>query len=90
MQCNKRRRIAYSITLGFDDTMQEPLQADAFAQAIVATVIHYCGLLFEQPSELRYARLIGHVDLKRRDRDAPPVKHGKIGGFRRLHGTRGR
>ena len=59
------------------------------AQAIVATVIHYCGLLFEQPSELRYARLIGHVDLKWRDRDAPPVKHGKIGGFRRLHGTPG-
>src|SRR5580692_10228285 len=50
---------------------------------------HYCGLLFEQPSELRHARLIGHVDLKRRDRDAPPVKHGKIGGFRRLHGTPG-
>jgi hypothetical protein len=54
-----------------------------------ATVIHYCGLLFEQPSEPRYARLIGHVDLKRRDRDAPPVKHGKIGGFQRLHGTPG-
>ena len=46
------------------------------AQAIVATVIHYCGLLFEQPSELRYARLIGHVDLKRRNRDAPLVKRG--------------
>jgi len=42
----------------------------------VATVIHYCGLLFEQPSEPRYARLIGHVDLKRRNRDAPLVKRG--------------
>ena len=30
---------------------------DAFAQAIVATVIHYCGLLFEQPSELRYVSI---------------------------------
>src|SRR5580692_7630188 len=50
---------------------------------------HYCGLLFEQPSELRYARLIGHVDLKWRDRDAPHVKRGKIGGFRRLHRTPG-
>jgi hypothetical protein len=80
--------IAYSITLGFDDTMQEPLQADAFAQAIVAKVIHYCGLLFEQPSELRYARLIGYVDLKRRDCDAPLIEHGKIGANRRLHGAR--
>jgi hypothetical protein len=46
------------------------------AQAIVATVIHYCGLLFEQPSELRYARLICHVDLKRRDRDASALQRG--------------
>jgi hypothetical protein len=44
---------------------------DAFAQAIIATVIHYFGLLFKQPGELRYARLIGHVDFKRRDCDAP-------------------
>jgi hypothetical protein len=42
----------------------------------VATVIYYCELLFEQPSEPRYARLIGHVDLKRRNRDAPLVKRG--------------
>jgi hypothetical protein len=44
--------------------------------AHVATVTHYYGLLFKQPSELRYGKLIRHIDLKRRDRDAPALQRG--------------
>ena len=37
---------------------------------------HSLRVLFEQPSELRDARLIRHVDLKRRNRDAPALQRG--------------
>ena len=61
--------------LGCALLVSETAKRQRVAQGL-ATVIHYCGLLFEQPSEPRYARFLGHVDLKRRNRDAPLAKHG--------------